>query len=419
MFCLPHRTPSNVNNFLPVAREAHRRGVLGGIFTAQNLPQELKEFVGNAPVVAADELIGQLGLLERWKIAGRAVKTYRRLTAALTKHVPSFSMTGRRLAVFRMVLDSLFYGAVCRQVLDRWSPNCVFSTSDFWPFEHQLCCQASLQGIPSAIIQHGTIDYIWWPFVADFYYMWGEAHVEQMLLIEAPAARMKAVGMPATDRFFLRAENAQPKAINKEAPVCLLLSMTNGISAEPEIFRNYREFLMEAIRLMPSITWKVKFHPVEDDSFYRAMGDEIYGRLKFHPRDMPLEQAVNDADIVTTVYSTAGMEAMVMNKPVIIAPATARVRELAWWPSMAGGTYATSAQDFQAQVTKLIADEEYRTRQIAEQRQFLSKSFANQGHSAERIVDMLEQYSNAPQSSKTRPNVSDRTEKSLALPIVC
>jgi len=225
--------------------------------------------------------------------------------------------------------------------------------------------------------------------------------------------------MPATDRFFLRAESAQQKAVSKEAPVCLLLSMTNGISAEPEIFGNYREFLAEAMRLIPSITWKVKFHPVEDDSFYRAMGDEIYGRLKFHPRDLPLELAVNDADIVTTVYSTAGMEAMVMDKPVIIAPATARVHELAWWPSMGGGTYAATAQDFQAQVTKLISDQEYRTRQIAEQRQFLSKSFANQGHAAERIVDMLEQYSRRPQSSTPWPGTPDRTEKRLALPSVC
>jgi hypothetical protein len=100
-----------------------------------------------------------------------------------------------------------------------------------------LCRQASLQCIPSSIIQHGTIDYIWWPFVADFYYMWGEARVEQMLNIGAPAERMKAVSMPATGKFFLRAENTQPKTVSKEAPVCLLLSMTNGISAEPEIFR--------------------------------------------------------------------------------------------------------------------------------------------------------------------------------------
>jgi hypothetical protein len=418
LFCLPHRTPSNVNNFLPVAREAHRRALLGGIFTAQNLSEELKEFAGNVPMVSAVELVGQLALLERWHIAVRAAKAYKQLTAALIKIVPRFRMTGRRLAVFRMVLDSLFYGAVCKRLLDNWSPNCVFSTSDFWPFEHQLCRQASLQGIPSAIIQHGTIDYIWWPFVADFYYMWGEAHVEQMLNIGAPAERMKALGMPATDKFFLRAENSRPKPGNQESPVCLLLSMTNGISAEPEVFRSYREFLVEAMRLMPFVTWKVKFHPVEDDSFYRAMGDDIFSRLKFHARDLPLEQAVSDADIVTTVYSTAGMEAMVMNKPVIIAPATARVHELAWWPSMGGGTYAATAEEFQAQINKLISDRDYRARQIAEQREFLSKSFANQGHAAERIVDMLEQYSGQPQSSKDRPSSSNGAEKTLALPSV-
>jgi hypothetical protein len=123
LFCLPHRTPSNVNNFLPVAREAHRRAVLGEIFTAQNLSQELKELAGNAPIVSADELAGQLGLLEDGKIAVRAAKTYKQLTVALIKHVPKLRMAGRRTAVFRMVLDSIFYGSVCKQVLDSWSPN--------------------------------------------------------------------------------------------------------------------------------------------------------------------------------------------------------------------------------------------------------------------------------------------------------
>jgi len=117
---------------------------------------------------------------------------------------------------------------------------------------------------------------------------------------------------------------------------------------------------------------------------------------------MSLEEAVQDADVATTVFSTAGLEAMIMNRPLIVAPATPRVQEVAWWPTMGGGTYAVSAQEFQIQLTKLILDQDHRARQLDKQREFLSKSFANQGHAAERIVDLLERYSDRLPASRTQ-----------------
>jgi len=213
--------------------------------------------------------------------------------------------------------------------------------------------------------------------------------------------RLKALGMPATDTLFERTNAGKyMTAENRVQPVCLLLSHTNGSGYEPEIFRNYRQFLAEAMKLMPFIMWKVKLHPQEGESFYREMGNAVYERLIFHPKDVSLEEAVKDADVVTTVFSTAGLESMIMDRPLIVAPATPRVQKFAWWPAMGGGTYAASAQEFQTQLTKLISDPDHRAQQLDQQRQFLSKSFANQGHAAEHIVDLLERYSDQP-SSKT------------------
>ena len=384
--------------------------MLGGILTGQDLSVELREFAGVVPIVSAEEILGQLSILERLRIAVRVAKAYRQITSALSRHLAGFRFTGRRAMLVQMLVSSVLSGSVCKRLLDGWLPDCVISTSDFWPLEHQLCRQASDRQIPSLVIQHGTIDYIWWPFVADLYCMWGEAHVDQMLNIGAPSERLKVLGMPATDKFFGRAGTENHIQVKSDVPpVCLLLSMTNGISAEPEVFRSYRQFLAEALTLIPFVTWKVKFHPVEDDSFYREMGDALYRRLIFHPKNVSLEDAVNDADVVTTVYSTAGMEAMVMNRPLIVAPASLRIQELAWWPAMGGGRYASSPQEFQAQLTKLISDQNYRTRQLNEQREFLSKSFANQGHAAERIVDLLERYLDHRPASQTQSRLAAGT----------
>jgi hypothetical protein len=394
LFCFPHRTASNINNLLPVAREALRRGLLGGILTARDFSAELREFAGVAPIVSVEQLIRQLGLRERVRNAARVANMYKQITAALSRHLPRFRMAGRRARLVRELADSVLYGSVCEWLLDRWSPSCVISTSDFFPLEHQLCCRASRRRIPSFVVQHGVIDEFWWPFVADIYCMWGDAHADQMRRLGAPAERLTVVGMPATDTLFERTNAGKYKsAENRVQPVCLLLSHTNGSGYEPEVFRDYRQFLAEAMKLMPLITWKVKLHPREGESFYREMGNAVYERLTFHPKDVSLEEAVKDADVVTTVFSTAGLESMIMDRPLIVAPATPRVQKFAWWPAMGGGTYAASAQEFQTQLTKLISDPDHRAQRLDQQRQFLSKSFANQGHAAECIVDLLERYS--------------------------
>jgi hypothetical protein len=136
------------------------------------------------------------------------------------------------------------------------------------------------------------------------------------------------------------------------------------------------------------------------------MGNDTYGRLTFHPKQISLNEAVNDADVVTTVCSTAGLESRIMGRPLIVAPATPRVQELASWPAAGGGTYACSAEDFQVQLTKLVSDRDHRAKQLNRQRAFLAKSFANPGHAAERIVDLLERYSDGHRGAEVQAHAS-------------
>lgn len=226
--------------------------------------------------------------------------------------------------------------------------------------------------------------------------MWGDADVDGMKSFGAPREKLTAIGMPATDEIFRQAEMLRSEPFEGERhPVCLILSNTHGRFFEPEVFEKYRQFLTAAVCSMPSVTWKIRLHPSEDDSFYRNMGEAIFQKLQFHPRSFSLQETVADANVVTTIYSTAGLEAMIMNRPLIVAPLTPRVREYAPWPTTGGGTYATSAEDFQAQLTKLVSDRDYHTGQLTRQEEFLTTNFSNRGHAAERIVDLLEQKSKA------------------------
>ena len=389
VFGFAHRTPSNMNNLLPVVKEALSRGLVGGIVTNGDFSKELHEFAGTVPVISVRQLVAQLGIRERVRNMARVASTYRRMSTALSlrSRALALCLAGHRESLLRALVDSVVLGCIFGRLLDSWSPACVVSTSDLWPLEHQLCCQASRRQITSVVIQHGTIGDNWWPFVADIYCLWGEASVDEMRRLGAPEERLAALGMPATDEMFRCSPARAHRAVRNPAshPVCLILSHTNGSRYEPEVYDSYREFLARAVNSMPFISWKVKLHPVEDDSFYRHMGSSILERLIFHPRQMSLQEAVADADVATTIYSTSGLEAMILDRPLIVAPATPRVCELAPWPASGGGTYASSAEDFRSQFSQLVSDRTCWVRQMEGQRRFLASYFASPGCAAKQM----------------------------------
>jgi hypothetical protein len=395
VFCFAHPSPANLNNLLPVAREAQRRGLLSGIVLNQNCLAASSEFVGQVPSISVQELLGRLDPKERLRNIRSTVRAFSQLFCALSKRRPDLisSLIENRSAILRAMTSSVQFGSAFERVLDVWSPSCVVSTSDFWPLEHQLFCNARERHIPSVVIQHGTVSHFWWPFVADHYYLWGDAYVNEMRQFGTPPERLTVAGMPATDEMFRRAKSLQHEQISEaRQPVCLILSHAHGRFFAPEAFKNYDSFLTEIINSTPYITWKVKLHPAEDDAFYRALNRSIFERLVFHPKETSLWEAVADADITTTLYSTSGLEAMIMDRPLIVAPLSPQVREYAPWPATGGGTYAASATEFLDQLSRLIDDQGHKLKQIERQHCFLHSHFANPGRSTRYIVDLLEQY---------------------------
>jgi hypothetical protein len=395
LFCFPFSTPSNMNNLLPVAREARRRGLLGGIVTGGDFSSHLTEFAGEIPVISIKQLVADLPLKERARNLKEFFRTYRGLLDAFAERRPKLasSLMANRGAFIRALADSVQCGAIFKRLLEKCSPSAIVSSSDFWSFEHQLCGHAASHGIPSFVIQHGTIGDFWWPFIADCYCVWGETDFDEMRRLGAPPERLAILGMPATDKIFVQSGTTQYDEQKKRSnPVCLILSHTHGSNFEPEIFEQFSQFFAQAVHTMPAVTWKVKLHPAEDDSFYRKMGSAVFERLVFHPKQISLQEAVADADVATTVYSTSGLEAMIMDRPLIVAPLMPRVREFAPWPVTGGGTYASSTQEFQTQFNRLVSDRDYWNAQMGKQRTFLARHFANRGHAAECVADFLESY---------------------------
>ena len=384
-----------MNHMLPVALEADRRGLLGGIVGLDAVP-DIPEFAGRIPMVTVNSLVSNLKFKQRTEVAAKSRIVFEEMSKMFSENNGNYAERFREnnLVILDYITTSIRAAMAFQVLYDAWRPSCVVSPSDLWPIHYQFSNQAASMRIPSVTIQHGISNFCSWPFVSELCCVWGEDFAEEMFRIGTPSGRLAVSGLPSTDRMFRQSKPAHYwQERGRSQPVCLFLSQTHGTESEPLIFATYKQLISNVVRRMPLITWKVKLHPMEDDSFYRGLDKDVFSRLTFHPKETSLEEAVADADVVSTTYSTSGLEAMIMGRPLIIGPALPRVQELAWWPAAGGGVYAESAEDFETQLTNLVSDRPRWTKHLEQQHSFLKKSFANQGHAAQCVVDVLERYS--------------------------
>ena len=186
----PATSGSNLLNLLPVAQEARRRDLLGGIVTAAAVqrgdPETFKEF---AAVVSERTLNAQLGLGFLAGSFQRAGWRLRRLLSWLQQRDAHCALRVRQNygAYLRMMINAERARIVCRDLLLAWQPSCILSTSDFYPFEFQFIWQARKLGIPTSLLQHGEPnDVVLWPTYAETFLAWGESYREKIRSRRAP-----------------------------------------------------------------------------------------------------------------------------------------------------------------------------------------------------------------------------------------
>jgi CDP-glycerol glycerophosphotransferase (TagB/SpsB family) len=158
----------------------------------------------------------------------------------------------------------------------------------------------------------------------------------------------------------------------------------------------------------PSIHWSIKLHPSENEIFYRDLLNSGLPNFSVLPKSTTLEEAVTRADVACTIFSTAGLEAMIMRRPLVVFDVDPMVYEYAWWPKFGGGTYIHTAEAMLDFVKKASAGGQFLAGLVSKQDQFLTENFANPGRASEAILDMLERV------SRTRsPQIEDDAERRM------
>jgi CDP-glycerol glycerophosphotransferase (TagB/SpsB family) len=214
-----------------------------------------------------------------------------------------------------------------------------------------------------------------------------------MVKLGAPEEQLIITGMPSSDKLFERSRqklSLSQDAYKNKKKICLILSDTSAMNFEPEMYANYRTLVKKLfLENDCGVQWIIKLHPIEEDKFYKDIGVDSFKNVLILPKSTSLEDALELTTFACTLYSTAGLEAMIVQKPLFILNVHPRVEEFAWWPRYGGGLYIYSAEELLSSIDKFYESNDHAISFVDSQNIFLEKCYENRGTSAQKIHELL------------------------------
>ena len=276
------------------------------------------------------------------------------------------------------------------------SPDILVLCPDGYFFQHlaaavaersnipTLACSAALENaLPRAFLKH---------LHADKKAVTGEVIRDLYVASGVHPGRIAVTGAANFDALFDRDKERDKHtllAYGVDPTKRIILFATQHIA-----FSETRRMLIgviTAVRSMRDVQLIVKVHPSEDSTQYKALARE-FDTVGLHvTKDMDLYALINTCDVLITKYSTTALEAMMLDKPVIVINLSGQPTPVPYAEEGAAlGVY--KHEDIQQAIIMAVDDEETQNKLKAGRRRFI-KRWAGEpdGKAAQRIVTLVKE----------------------------
>lgn len=389
IFFLPSRTASNTDNLLPVVSSSLSSGknvllILGEDFYDKNylgpLPCCNKIYVdklyGNTSIyLKLSSLITAFVLLLKIQ---KSFKNYLKINIAIRQNIVS---------LYYYIYSTLLYRHTFNYLFSKITSKCAVSTSDFWPPENQFIQLAKDHGYNTYVIQHGIISEFWYPFDAMYYFVWGELHKDQLVSYGAVAENIFVAGMPALDKNININTDYKNELLTLKN--ILIISQTHALLLKEKDFKKYAACLRIFNQMEEDYIVTVKLHPSEDMSFYDKYGFSKLKNFIFIKDERPLHDLIIESDLCITFFSTGGLEAIALNRALVVMNFKSWIEDMAWWPKHGGGVYIRDDEALREFLKEIFNDENYIYVLLENQKDFMNKSFSNIGNASNIIINKI------------------------------
>ncbi len=244
--------------------------------------------------------------------------------------------------------------------------------------------------VPSLTLQHGLILnrdlFCHVPILATRKVVWGQAMVEWYRRYGFPDSRVQVVGSPRFDVIYNRKwcgkqELHRKLGIDQDRPIMVYATGTEANTIVP--------LIIEGIRSVPDLYLLMLLHPSESalvDRYEQLAGGYPNCRVARYG-EINLYDALSGADLFITHCSTAGLEAMLFNLPVItVEPFPSYFS----YGDLGATIRVTDSPGLNQAVRKLLAEEDFRLGAVAQYQRFLSEYCQPGGEASRRLFDELD-----------------------------
>lgn len=194
--------------------------------------------------------------------------------------------------------------------------------------EKAIITAAEKEDIPTLYITHGVLaennchDVLYCRKTA----VWGKADFERYVSLGNGENRLVITGSPKYDRIFSKASTGS-KFKTCES-LCLDPAKKIVVFATQPVtrFSSYRtrdenrvllESVLKAMKEFPGTQLVVKLHPFDSGIMYNKVLNEYGGKRTIIVKDVDIFELISICDALITFSSTVGLEAMILDKPVI------------------------------------------------------------------------------------------------------
>jgi hypothetical protein len=373
LFYFPFSSSSNYNNLISIYRRYSES--VKDVLVIHT--KKLSDSNFTHPRILKEDLFKIVPFSERFYLLVPSIKLLCKLIKGKNEITGVIKL--KPITYLYLILQISIYIKAGRILFKQGSIKKLISTSDFFPTDYAIYKSANIERVDTYMVQHGVFGISHFPYTSKYIFVWNKFAEERLIKMGVEADTIYISGMPSSDELFNKSTECNVSNCGKKLSL-LILSDTQGRSTYPSVYQNYSDFLDKLIGLELGIDIVIKLHPAESPEFYRKYKNLV----RILQRDINLYDAILQFDIIATIWSTAGLEAMALKKPTIILNVHEDVIQYAWWPEFGGGKFVHNIDEFQK-----ILNKESLSEIIEQQNKFVRNYFFNSGHSSEFIYNIL------------------------------
>lgn len=282
------------------------------------------------------------------------------------------------------------------RVLEKEGPAVVVTLGDELEAEKALVCLANLYGIPTLSLQHEVISnpYSFMPLVSEKIALWGPSSKDLLAKYGIPTSRLIVTGAPRYDFLFNKNGGDKPAPVNIKSQ----LGLNEGerfIIFATEPYRSLEnakaiEILRDILSGMENLRLVIKVHPTGSLRAYRRLIRTNSWQDIIAVKNVPIYDLIRAGEMVITVYSTRAVEAIILDRPVVIFNI---FDEASTIPFVSSGAAigVRRPEDLERVIKEIFENENIRQNLSKSRGEFIKEYlYLADGRSTKRQIDLIE-----------------------------